>query len=106
MARKSQDGIPRPYSPHHLLRHLTDLALAARGTLTQHDAHVIESLPSIKVPTLIIVGSNDHQFLGAADYMADKFPNVTKVVLDNAGHASNIDQSIAFNQAVAAFLDH
>src|SRR5512134_1177486 len=35
------------------------LAHAARGMLAQQDGHVIEALPAIRVPTLIIVGDQD-----------------------------------------------
>jgi pimeloyl-ACP methyl ester carboxylesterase len=35
------------------------LALAARGMLTQRDARVIEVLPEIKVPSLVVVGADD-----------------------------------------------
>src|SRR6185436_9186308 len=38
------------------------IARAARGILTQQDAAVIESLPSIAVPTLIVVGADDTPF--------------------------------------------
>jgi len=85
-------------------RSAAGLALAARGMLTQADAQVIESLPGIKVPTLVVVGANDRPFLNAADYMAAKIPAATKVVIDGAGHASNIDQPDAFNNAVVDFL--
>lgn len=81
------------------------LALAARGILIQHDSKVLDLLPSIRVPTLIVVGENDEPFLAAADYMATKIPGATKSVIRNAGHASNIDQPGAFNSAVTAFLD-
>ena len=81
------------------------LVLAARGMLTQRDARVIESLPNIKVPALIVVGADDAPFLKAADYMAARIPNATKVVIPDAGHASNIDQPEFFNQAVLRFLD-
>jgi pimeloyl-ACP methyl ester carboxylesterase len=80
------------------------LAHAARGMLTQRDANVLESLPSIAVPTLIIVGADDTPFLAATDYMAAKIPGARKVVIPHAGHASNIDQPGAFNAAVDAFL--
>lgn len=80
------------------------LALAARHILTQHGPEVIESLPSIAVPTLVLVGELDRPFLKAADYMAEHIPKATKVVLPAAGHASNIDQPAAFNRAVEDFL--
>ncbi len=81
------------------------LALAARGILTQHDARVIDSLPAIAVPTLVLVGAEDRPFLAAADYMAERIPGATKVVLAGAGHASNLDQPEAFNRSVLGFLD-
>lgn len=81
------------------------LALAARGMLTQADVQVIESLPHITVPTLVVVGADDRPFLNAADYMAAKIPGATKVVIERAGHAANIDQPDAFNRAVLDFLE-
>ena len=73
--------------------------------LTQRDARVINSLPEINVPSLVIVGANDKPFLTASDYMASKIPGAKKVVIPDAGHAANIDQPAAFNAAVRAFLD-
>ena len=80
------------------------LALAARGMLTQRDSGVITSLPDIKVPAIVIVGSEDTPFLAASDYMATKIPGATKVVIDGAGHAANIDKPEAFNAARMEFL--
>jgi pimeloyl-ACP methyl ester carboxylesterase len=85
-------------------RDATGLAKAARGMLTQRDARVINSLPEIKVPSLVLVGDKDTPFLAAADYMAAKIPNATKAVIANAGHASNIDQPQAFNEALGKFI--
>ncbi|QOZ37510.1 alpha/beta fold hydrolase [Bradyrhizobium sp. CCBAU 53421] len=81
------------------------LALAARGMLAQRDAQVIESLPGIKVPSLVVVGADDTPFLAASDYMATKIPGAQKAVIPNAGHAVNIDQPQAFIAAVLPFLD-
>lgn len=81
------------------------LALAARGMLTQRDAGVITSLPDIKAPSIVIVGSEDTPFLAASDYMAAKVPGARKVVIEGAGHAANIDRPEAFNAALMAFLD-
>ncbi len=81
------------------------LAHAARGMLAQRDARVINSLDSIKVPTLVLVGAKDEPFLAATDYMASKIPGATKIVIPDAGHAANIDQPEAFNQAVLTFLE-
>ncbi|WP_291864126.1 alpha/beta fold hydrolase [Bradyrhizobium sp.] len=85
-------------------RDASGLARAARGMLTQRDARVIESLPDIKVPALVVVGADDAPFLAASDYMAAKIPGAAKVVIPAAGHAVNIDQPQAFIDAVLPFL--
>jgi pimeloyl-ACP methyl ester carboxylesterase len=86
-------------------RDASGLAHAARGMLTQRDARVIELLPDIKVPCLVVVGADDTPFLAASDYMAAKIPGAKKVVIPAAGHAVNIDQPQAFIDAVLPFLD-
>jgi len=85
-------------------RDATGLARAARGMLTQRDARVINSLPDIKVPAIVVVGADDTPFLAASDYMAAKIPSARKVVIPAAGHAANIDQPEAFNAAILDFL--
>jgi pimeloyl-ACP methyl ester carboxylesterase len=86
-------------------RDASGLARAARGMLTQRDARVIEILPEIKVPSLVVVGADDTPFLAASDYMAAKIPGARKAVIPAAGHAVNIDQPQAFIDAVVPFLD-
>jgi pimeloyl-ACP methyl ester carboxylesterase len=80
------------------------LAGAARGMLAQFDSSLIDSLPRIAAPTLVLVGSEDTNFLGAADYMAGKISGARKIVIPGAGHAANLDRPDEFNRAVAAFL--
>src|SRR6476659_6893636 len=76
-----------------------------RSSVSHRDARVIESLPNIKVPSLVVVGADDTPFLAASDYMAAKIPGAQKVVIPAAGHAVNIDQPQAFIDAVLPFLD-
>jgi pimeloyl-ACP methyl ester carboxylesterase len=85
-------------------RDASGLAGAARGMLTQRDDSVIASLETIAVPSLVLVGSNDTNFLAATDYMARKIPGARKVVIEGAGHAANLHQPAAFNGAVESFL--
>jgi pimeloyl-ACP methyl ester carboxylesterase len=89
-----------------LVRHrdAKGLAGAARGMLAQKTDRVIQSLVKIAVPTLVLVGANDTNFLAATDYMAAKIKGATKVVIPDAGHAANLHQPARFNQAVEAFL--
>jgi pimeloyl-ACP methyl ester carboxylesterase len=80
------------------------LIRAAKGTLTQHDSHVMDGLADIRVPALVVVGEYDTHFLAAADYMAAKIPAARKVVIAGAGHAPNIDQPEQFNAEITTFL--
>ena len=81
------------------------LAKAARGILAQIDARVIDSLPHIRVPTLIIVGAGDTPFVPGSHYMASRIPHATEVVVQNAAHGANVDQPEVVNQAIQQFLE-
>ncbi|MFZ1165203.1 alpha/beta fold hydrolase [Mycobacterium sp.] len=85
--------------------HPEGLPRAARGVMAQKDARVITSLDGIGVPTLVIVGAQDTDFLAGADYMHRHIPSSHKVVIDDAGHAANMDQPETFHTAVREFLE-
>ena len=87
---------------HH--RSAQGLAHAARGMLAQQDSTVIDSLPSIRVPTLVIVGDRDQPFLAPGEYMAKKIPGARLEVIAEAGHSSNLDQPAIFNGVLGNFL--
>jgi pimeloyl-ACP methyl ester carboxylesterase len=72
--------------------------------LTQFNSRVIDSLPGIRVPTLVLVGAEDKPFLAGSDYMAAKIPGARKVVIPEAGHTANLDRPAEFNRAVLDFL--
>jgi pimeloyl-ACP methyl ester carboxylesterase len=87
---------------HH--KDINGLVFAARNMLTQHNARVIESLPTIKVPTIVVVGAQDEPFLVATDYMAAKIEGADKLIIPEAGHAANMDQPAVFNDGILTFL--
>jgi pimeloyl-ACP methyl ester carboxylesterase len=80
------------------------LARAARGMLTQHDGRVIDALPAVDMPVLVVVGADDKPFLGAADYVTGKVQKAELVVIPDAGHSCNLDQPDLFNAHVSEFL--
>jgi pimeloyl-ACP methyl ester carboxylesterase len=106
-ARLDRDGLAALSSSPEVARHRDTIGLAhtARLVMAQRDAQVIDSLEGIAVPTLVVVGELDANFLAAADYMAAKIPGAHKVVLPGAGHAANIEAADAFNAAVRDFLE-
>ena len=81
------------------------LAHATRGMLAQQGSTVIDGLPSISVPTLVIVGDQDKPFVAPCEYMAKKIPGARLEVIAGAGHSSNLDQPDAFNRILLDFLD-
>ncbi|KAK5172205.1 uncharacterized protein LTR77_003843 [Saxophila tyrrhenica] len=101
--KQLQNSTPERAQVKH--RNAEGLAMAARGMLAQRDDSVINALPAIKVPSLVVVGADDKGFLNAAEYMAKKIPDCKKVVIPGAGHAVNMDQPEAFNAAVLEFLE-
>jgi pimeloyl-ACP methyl ester carboxylesterase len=80
------------------------LVLAARLIMTQRDDLVITSLPTIGVPTLVIVGELDAPFLDGSRYMAERIPYARLEIIPGAGHAANIDRADLVNDLVADFL--
>jgi len=88
---------------HH--RSAQGLAHAARGMLAQEGSRVIDGLPGIRVPTLIVVGDRDQPFLAPCEYMAKKIPGARLEVVAGAGHSANLDQPEASNRVLRDFLD-
>ena len=90
--------------PVSLQRSSQELAMAARGILAQVDAKVIDSLPHIDVPTLVIIGAGDSYYLQGSEYMANRIPGAEHVVVPGAGHGVNVDQPETVNKAYEAFF--
>lgn len=79
------------------------LALFGKG-VAGPAASVIDALPGIKQPTLILVGEEDDAYLRAAEVMKAKLPNAERVLLAGAGHVANIEAPEAFEQSLIEFL--
>jgi pimeloyl-ACP methyl ester carboxylesterase len=65
---------------------------------------VMDALPRIQVPALVLVGELDEAYLRAADVMAAKLPHATKVVIPGAGHIANLEAPEAFDAALLGFI--
>lgn len=63
-------------------------------------------LPEIRVPTLLIAGSDDRTAPASVmERMAAKIPGGEYVLLEGCGHLGPMDQPDAFNRALAQFLE-
>jgi pimeloyl-ACP methyl ester carboxylesterase len=61
-------------------------------------------LPTIKVPTLLIWGDDDKRSpVTASEKMRDEIPGSRLVVIQGAGHVSNMEQPERFNAEVRNF---
>lgn len=87
---------------HH--RSAQGLAHAARGMLAQEGTALMDLLPDIRVPTLIVLGDKDTPFIAPCEYMAKKIPGARLEVIKDAGHSSNLDQPEPFNRVLLDFL--
>ena len=64
-----------------------------------------EQLARIRVPTLLVAGSDDRVAPAAAmERMARKIPGAEYVLLEGCGHLGPMDQPDPFNEALAQFL--
>ncbi len=63
-------------------------------------------LSTITCPTLVIVGEDDLATpVTESQYMAKRIQTSTLVTIRQAGHLSNFEQPITFNQAIQSFLE-
>jgi 3-oxoadipate enol-lactonase len=65
-----------------------------------------EQLPGIRVPTLLIAGSDDRTAPAPVlERMAQKIPGAEFVLLQGCGHLGPMDQPDEFNEALRGFLE-
>ncbi len=106
LTERGLDGLPAGTELHgDAHQGAVGLIHAARGILVQHDAQVLEALPTILVPTLVIVGENDNAFVPGSRYMAEKIPNAQLVEISGAGHAPNLSHAELFDECLRTFLE-
>ena len=69
-------------------------------------AAAAESLRSVDVPVLVVVGEHDALTgVAVADRFADALPRAEVALINGAGHFPWVDQPAVFAQVVSAFLD-
>ena len=56
------------------------------------------------IPTLYLMGEEDHMFLPAVRYIITKHTNSWLEVIENSGHVCNVDQPKEFNARAILFL--
>jgi pimeloyl-ACP methyl ester carboxylesterase len=79
------------------------VAWASRAMAARPDS--FDTLRSLKVPALVIVGEEDEISPPVdAKAMAEAVPDASLTLIENSGHLTAVEQPEAFNRAVAAFV--
>jgi pimeloyl-ACP methyl ester carboxylesterase len=64
-----------------------------------------DRLEALHVPTLVVVGDEDEPCVEPALFMHQHIPEASLMVMPRTGHAVNLEEPAAFNQAVRDFFD-
>ena len=80
------------------------LANSLRGMGTGAQEPLFSRLGELRLPVLLLAGSEDEKFSAIARDMAKVIPNAAVEIVPNAGHAAHIDQPEACARPVLAFL--
>ncbi len=86
--------------------HAVGRAVTERDFLSCHTFDVRDQLRDVQIPVLALVGENDT--LTPPRYherLASDVPQGELTVLDEAAHLAMVDRPVAFNKAIANFLD-
>ncbi len=102
-ARLPSDTLARQRAVR-LLNEPESLAAALRGLGTGALPSLWDRLPTISVPTLLVVGELDTKFVDIAKRMTAAMPDARLVVVPEAGHTVHLERPAAWLAAVTSFL--
>jgi pimeloyl-ACP methyl ester carboxylesterase len=75
------------------------------GSLVRRDS-VLERLPGIEVPTLVLVGAEDASLpVSLSRAIAERVPDASLVIIPDAGHLSSLEQPKRVLEAMLGFLN-
>jgi 3-oxoadipate enol-lactonase len=78
-------------------------AAMAPKMLAQADR--LDALSSLPMPVLVLAGEQDRPFLGPSQRMAKAIPHAQQVVIPDAGHSPQFENTEAWWTALTAFLE-
>ena len=65
----------------------------------------LDALSTLSIPVLVIVGEQDRPFLAASERMAKAIPGARLVVIPDAGHSPQFENTEPWWDALASFLE-
>ncbi len=103
----TQGKLPREVQERNRERRLRNhpeaLAACLRGMGTGAQPSFWDSLPQIRVPTLLLAGEEDRKFTAIAQQMAERIPGAVLRLVPRAGHAIHLENPFAWLAAVRTF---
>jgi pimeloyl-ACP methyl ester carboxylesterase len=61
-------------------------------------------LPTINIPTIVLVGEHDKEFFNSSKYIADHIPNAEFIVIKDSGHMLLLEQPEACTLAMLTWI--
>lgn len=94
------------YWRHHVRRFdaMTPASYRGFGFALFDSPSLVERLPEILQPTLVMVGAHDHEWLHGADLFEEHLPVVRRETLPDAGHHPHHENPDAFLSAIGRHL--
>ena len=105
---EQQPTPPRAAVIERVRRKMTTMdveAFAAFASELNTYESMLDGLSRLDLPVTVIVGENDNGLRVGADVLADTIPGATLVVIPDAGHSPQEDNSSAWLAAVRGHLD-
>jgi pimeloyl-ACP methyl ester carboxylesterase len=80
------------------------LANSLRGLGQGVQPPLVDRLPSVRMPALLLAGALDAKYAALSREMSRAMPDARRVIVPDAGHAVHLERPQAFQYAVLDFL--
>jgi len=104
----SQRHIKSPFGQRLRSRRRDNSALGLANSLRGMGTGVMPSLwdvlHTIRIPTLLVTGAQDHKFTAINIAMAQAMPSAHHHIIDNAGHCAHLEQPVAVATLINGFV--
>ena len=87
------------------LRAMTPESYRGIGSALFESESLVSRLGEIRLPSLVLVGEGDHEFLPGAELLTAHLPNARQVMIPDSGHHPHQENKAAWLEAIETFLD-
>ncbi|HEU4760623.1 MAG TPA: alpha/beta fold hydrolase [Dehalococcoidia bacterium] len=101
--RQQYPGFLDTWRQQFLLTSREAYLYCAQGMATRKP--LLDKLPAIEVPTLIVCGENDQPFVGPSHRMHERIPGSELAIIAGAGHTPQMEKTAEFNRVLMGFLN-